>query len=151
MKATDLLKKQHKEVKALFKKIEDAEGARERRQLLNEIAIALEGHTVIEEEMFYPAVRGLETQKAEEMVLEALEEHHVVKLVLAELPNVDPEDERFEAKMTVLSELVEHHAAEEEKEMFKVAQKLGKDELQALGKQMEQRFEALRGQKRRAA
>ncbi|HEU5196475.1 MAG TPA: hemerythrin domain-containing protein [Methylomirabilota bacterium] len=151
MKATDLLKKQHKEVKALFKKIEDAEGARERRQLLNEIAIALEGHTVIEEEMFYPAVRGLETQKAEEMVLEAFEEHHVVKLVLAELPNVDPEEERFEAKMTVLSELVEHHAAEEEKEMFKVAQKLGKDELQALGKQMEQRFEALRGQKRRAA
>jgi Hemerythrin HHE cation binding domain len=151
MKATDLLKKQHKEVKALFKKMEDVEGARERRQLLNEIAIALEGHTVIEEEMFYPAVRGLETQKAEEMVLEALEEHHVVKLVLAELPNVDPEDERFEAKMTVLSELVEHHADEEEKEMFKVAQKLGKDELGALGKQMEQRFEALRGQKRRAA
>src|SRR5215475_611206 len=145
MKATDLLKKQHKEVKALFKEIEDAEGARERRQqLMNEIAIALEGHTVIEEEMFYPAVRGLETQKAEEMVLEAFEEHHVVKLVLGELPNVDPEDERFEAKMTVLSELVEHHADEEEKEMFKLAQKLGKDELEALGEQMEERFEAFR-------
>jgi hemerythrin superfamily protein len=151
MKATDLLKKQHKEVKALFKEIEDTEGARERRQLMNEIATALEGHTVIEEEMFYPAVRGLETQKAEEMVLEAFEEHHVVKLVLAELPNVDPEDERFEAKMTVLSELVDHHADEEEKEMFKLASKLGKDELEALGEQMEQRFEALRGQKRRAA
>ena len=151
MKATDLLKKQHKEVKALFKEMEDAEGARERRRLMNEIAAALEGHTVIEEEMFYPAVRGIETQKAEEMVLEAFEEHHVVKLVLAELPNVDPEDERFEAKMTVLSELVEHHADEEEKEMFKLAQKLGKDELEALGEQMEERFEAVRGQKRRAA
>ena len=145
MKATDLLKKQHKEVKALFKKIEDAEGARERRQqLMNEIAIALEGHTVIEEEMFYPAVRGLETQRAEEIVLEAFEEHHVVKLVLGELPNVDPEDERFEAKMTVLSELVEHHADEEEKEMFKLAQKLGKDELEALGERMRERFEAFR-------
>ena len=151
MKATDLLKKQHKEVKTLFKEVENAEGARERKRLMNEIATALEGHTVIEEEMFYPAVRGLETQKAEEMVLEAFEEHHVVKLVLAELPNVDPEDERFEAKMTVLSELVEHHADEEEKEMFKLAQKLGKDELEALGEQMEERFEALRGQKRRAA
>jgi len=52
MKATDLLKKQHKEVKTLFKKIEDAEGARERRQLMDEIGTALEGHTLIEEEMF---------------------------------------------------------------------------------------------------
>jgi hypothetical protein len=151
MKATDLLKKQHKEVKALFKKIENTEEARERRRLMNEIAIALEGHTAIEEEMFYPAVRGLETQKAEEMVLEAFEEHHVVKLVLAELPQVDPADERFEAKMTVLSELVEHHADEEEKEMFKVAQKLGKEELEALGEQMEERFEAFRGKAGRQA
>ena len=151
MKATDLLKKQHKEVKALFKKVESTENARERRRLMNEIATALEGHTTIEEEMFYPAVRGLETQKAEEMVLEAYEEHHVVKLVLAELPQVDPEDERFEAKMTVLSELVEHHADEEEKEMFKVAQKLGKEELEALGEQMEERFEAFRGKAGRQA
>jgi len=151
MKATDLLKKQHKEVKALFKKVENTEGARERRRLMNEISIALEGHTAIEEEMFYPAVRGLETQKAEEMVLEAFEEHHVVKLVLAELPKVDPADERFEAKMTVLSELVEHHADEEEKEMFKVAQKLGKGELEALGEQMEARFEAFRGKAGRQA
>src|SRR6185295_15453801 len=104
MKATDLLKKQHKEVKALFKKVENTENGRERRRLMDEIATALEGHTTIEEEIFYPAVRGLETQKAEEMVMEAFEEHHVVKLVLAELPQVDPEDERFEAKMTVLSE-----------------------------------------------
>ena len=151
MKATDLLKKQHKEVKALFKKVGSTENARERRRLMNDIATALEGHTTIEEEMFYPAVRGLETQKAEEMVLEAYEEHHVVKLVLAELPQVDPEDERFEAKMTVLSELVEHHADEEEKEMFKLAQKLGKDELESLGEQMEERFEAVRSQSRQAA
>jgi hemerythrin superfamily protein len=151
MKATDLLKKQHKEVKAFFKEIEDTENSRERRRLMDEIATALEAHTVIEEEMFYPAVRGLETQKAEEMVLEAYEEHHVVKLVLAELPKVDPEDERFEAKMTVLSELVVHHADEEEKAMFKLAAKLGKDELEGLGEQMEARFQALRGQRKRAA
>ena len=151
MKATDLLKKQHKEVKALFKKVENTENARERRRLMSEIVTALEGHTVIEEEMFYPAVRGLETQKAEEMVMEAFEEHHVVKLVLAELPQLDPDDERFEAKMTVLSELVEHHADEEEKQMFKLASKLGKEELAALGEQMQERFEAVRGQRQRAA
>jgi hypothetical protein len=142
MKATDLLKKQHKEVKALFKKVDGTENTRQRRQLLDEISQSLEGHTLIEEEIFYPAVRGLETPKAEEMVLEAYEEHHVVKLILAELPLVDPEDERFEAKMTVLSELVEHHADEEEKEMFKTAQKLGKVELESLGRHMEERFEA---------
>jgi hemerythrin HHE cation binding domain-containing protein len=151
MKATDLLKKQHKEVKALFKKIEKTDDARARRQLLDEVATALKGHTAIEEEMFYPAVRGLETRKAEEMVLEAYEEHHVVDLVLAELPKIDVEDERFEAKMTVLSELVQHHADEEEKDMFKLAGKLGKDELESLGEQMEERFQALRGQARRAA
>ena len=151
MKPMDLLKKQHKEVKGLFKKIEKTDGARERRELMQQIVTALEGHTTIEEEMFYPAVRELETKKAEEMVNEAFEEHHVVKLVLAELPNVDPADERFEAKMTVLSELIEHHAEEEEKEMFKLANKIDEDELEDLGERMMERFEALTGKARRRA
>jgi hemerythrin superfamily protein len=150
VKATDLLKKQHKEVKGLFKKVEKTEDARGRKQLLEQITQALEMHTRIEEEIFYPAVRGLETKKAEEMVAEAFEEHHVVKLVLKDLPNVDPEDERFEAKMTVLSELVEHHADEEEQEMFKTAERLGKDELEDLGERMEARI-ADTGRGRRAA
>ena len=146
MKGTDLLKRQHKEVKSLFKKLEKAENARTRRQLLDQIAADLEAHTTIEEEMFYPAIRGLGTKKAEEMVAEAYEEHHVVKLVLAEVPKVDPEGERFEAKMTVLSELVEHHADEEEKEMFPRARKLlSRDELNELGEQLERRKMALLG------
>jgi hemerythrin superfamily protein len=153
MDAMSLLKRQHKEVKGLFKKIEKASRANERRQLLDQIATALEGHTTIEEEMFYPAVRELGTKKGEEMVNEAFEEHHVVKLVLAELPKVDVEDERFEAKMTVLSELVEHHVEEEEKEMFKLAKRIGEDELDELGERMMERFEQLsaRGPQRRAA
>jgi Hemerythrin HHE cation binding domain len=151
MNATDLLKKQHKEVKGLFKKVEKTEDSRQRRQLMDQIVTALEGHTTIEEEIFYPAVRELETKKAEEMINEAFEEHHVVKLVLAELPKVDPADERFEAKMTVLSELIEHHVEEEESEMFKLAKKLGDDELEDLGERMMTRFEALSGQGRRRA
>ena len=103
MKATDLLKRQHREVKGLFKKMEKTENAGERRKLMETIAQELQTHTTIEEEMFYPAIREVQSKKAEEMVNEAFEEHHVVKLVLAELPKVDPEDERFEAKMTVLS------------------------------------------------
>ena len=151
MDPVKLLKKQHREVEALFKRIGKTEGASERRRLMEEISAKLTLHTKLEEEIFYPALREVPTKKAEEMVLEAYEEHHVVKLVLAELPKVDPEDERFEAKMTVLSELVDHHADEEEKEMFKTAQKLGKDELEALGERMEERFEALAGQRKRAA
>jgi hemerythrin superfamily protein len=152
MNAMDLLKQQHKEVKALFKKMEKTSGAAPRRRLMEEIAMALQGHTVIEEEMFYPAVKELDTRKAEEMVNEAFEEHHVVKLVLKELPNVDPDDDRFEAKMTVLSELVEHHADEEEEEMFKTAKRIGREELEALGDQMEARFAQITGKgERRAA
>ncbi len=149
MKATDLLKKQHKSVKALFKKVENTEDGRRRRQLMDQIANELKTHTKIEEEIFYPAVREIGTSKAEEMVDEAYEEHHVVDLVLAELPTVDPEDERFAAKMTVLSELVEHHADEEEDEMFPTCEKkLGRERLEQLGEQMQQVAEAGR---RRAA
>jgi hemerythrin superfamily protein len=151
MKATDLLKQQHKQVKALFKKIDNTENPRERRQLMEQIAQALKMHTKIEEQIFYPAVRGIETKKAEEMYMEALEEHHVVDLVLEELPRVDPADERFHAKMTVLSELVEHHADEEEDEMFPMAEKkLGSEELKALGARMEE-MAGMGGRGRKAA
>ena len=139
MKATDLLKKQHKQVKALFKKVDKTENPRERRQLMEQIEQELKMHTKIEEQIFYPAVREIDTKKAEEMYMEALEEHHVVDLVLAELPKVNPEDERFHAKMTVLSELVEHHADEEEEEMFPMAEKkLGAERLKELGTRMEE-------------
>jgi hypothetical protein len=150
MNATALLKKQHKDVKGLFEEVLEAEDPESRRQLCEQIAQELMVHTKIEEEMFYPAVREL-GGKAEEMILEAFEEHHVVDLVLAELPRVDPEDERFHAKMTVLQELVEHHVKEEEKEMFKLAQKIGRTELAELGERMEARTEELKGEERAAA
>jgi hemerythrin superfamily protein len=144
MKATDLLKEQHKEVMDLFESVLDTEDAEERQTLMDEIVEKLRVHSRIEEEIFYPAVRE-EGDKGEEMVLEALEEHHVVDLVLGELPSLDPEDERFEAKMTVLCELVSHHAEEEEKEMFKLARKLGADALERVGERLEARGNELTG------
>lgn len=146
-----LLTKQHREVEGLFKKVEKTDDPGEARELLGRIKQQLELHTRIEEDIFYPAIRGLETKKAEEMIFEAYEEHHVVKLVLAELPKVDPEDERFHAKMTVLKELVEHHVEEEEKEMFKLAKKLGKEALDSLGEQMATLAERGQSGTRRAA
>jgi iron-sulfur cluster repair protein YtfE (RIC family) len=105
---------------------------------MEQITERLQTHMMIEEAIFYPAVQEVANSgKNEELVPEAYEEHHVVKLVLDELPDVDPEDERFKAKMTVLSELVDHHVQEEEKELFKVAEKLGKDRLEELGAEME--------------
>ena len=149
MKATDLLKKQHKNVKALFKQVEKTEDGRRRRQLMDQIAGELKVHTRIEEEIFYPAAREIGTSKAEELIDESFEEHHVVDLVLAELPKVDPEDERFAAKMTVLSELVLHHAEEEESELFPLCEKkLGRERLQQLGEQMQEMAES---SQRRAA
>jgi hypothetical protein len=140
MDPLNLLKQQHREVEQLFSKIERTEEPESRREIMEQISEKLMLHMTIEEEIFYPAVRDARsTKKAEEQVGEAFEEHHVVKLVLAELPKVDPEDERFKAKMTVLSELVDHHVEEEEKEMFKLARKLGKDELAELGEQMSAR------------
>lgn len=137
MKATELLKKQHREVKGLFRQVKKASDARGRRAGIDEIASKLEAHMRIEEEIFYPAVQEIGTKKAEELVPEAYEEHHVVKLVLKELPRVDPKDERFEAKITVLEELIEHHVEEEEEEMFKVAGKLGDDRLAELAEEMQ--------------
>jgi iron-sulfur cluster repair protein YtfE (RIC family) len=135
MKATELLKKQHREVKTLFGEAKKAKPT-ERRRVLNEIAEKLRNHMTIEEDIFYPAVHEIGTKKAQEIVPEAYEEHHVVALVLDELPDVDVEDDRFEAKMTVLDELIEHHVEEEEDEMFKVAEKLGADRLTELGAEM---------------
>ena len=136
MKATELLTKQHKSIHALFHELQGVSGP-VCRKLVATIGEELAHHMAIEEEIFYPAVRQLDTKHSREMVGEAIEEHHVLELVLAEIPRVDPDDERFVAKMTVLRELIEHHVKEEEKEMFKTAEKLGDDRLRALAEQME--------------
>jgi len=141
VKATELLKRQHREVKGLFRETKKASGAKDRRSGMEEIASNLLAHMAIEEDIFYPAVKGIGSTKAEELIPEAFEEHHVAKLVIAELPKVDPEDERFEAKITVLQELIEHHVQEEEQELFKVAEKLGTERLAELGAEMEAAFE----------
>jgi hemerythrin superfamily protein len=137
MKATALLKRQHREVEKLFSTALKTQNPNTRRQATDSIIKVLEHHTQIEEDIFYPAVREIGTKKAEDMIGEAYEEHHVVKLVLAELPSVDPKADNFEAKMTVLKELVGHHVKEEEDEMFPMAEKkLGEDRSSELAEEM---------------
>jgi iron-sulfur cluster repair protein YtfE (RIC family) len=138
MKATELLKRQHRDVKKLFGQAKKA-GAEKREGLLEQIETDLRTHMHIEETIFYPAVReAAKAKKMQEMIGEAYEEHDVVKLVLNTFATLDPEDERFEAKMTVLDELIQHHVDEEEKEMFPAAEKqLGAEELARLAEEME--------------
>lgn len=141
MDAVKLLKDDHEKVKGLFRQFEKARSQDKKKQLADEIMMELEVHARIEEEIFYPAVR--EKVGEDEMVAEAVEEHHVVHVLMGEIKELEPSDERFEAKMTVLIENVEHHIEEEESEMLPDAKKkLGKD-VEALGDQMEQRKQQL--------
>lgn len=138
MKATDLLAQQHRKVKAIFKKLENGRG--DAGALLLELANDLAAHMAIEHELFYPAVAEID----EFLINESFEEHALGEIAIKRLLATDPEDEAFKAKVTAARELIEHHADEEEEELFpKVEKQIDADQLKALGKQMKQRFEEL--------
>ena len=139
MDAITLLKDDHKTVEKLFKRFEKAgDGAyKEKANVAEKIREELSRHAAIEEQLFYPVIRAT-VDDVEDVTLESLEEHHIVKWVLSELDDMDPKDERFTAKMTVLIENVRHHVEEEEDELFpKVREGLGRKDLASLGDAME--------------
>jgi len=141
MDALSLLRKDHRTVEALFKQFEKGKG--NQREVVKQIIKELVVHAAIEEQIFYPAVRKASDEAskrddAEDMVLEALEEHHIVKWTLSELSKMAPSDERFEAKVTVLIESVRHHVKEEQEELFPKVERLFEPaELRELGKLLE--------------
>jgi hemerythrin superfamily protein len=137
MDALELLKTDHKTVKELFKKIEASKSAKQQKQLFEEIKTELETHTHIEETVFYPAVAKHDELK--DMVLESLEEHKQVKTLLREMDNLTEDSEKFEPKLNVLMENVEHHAEEEEEaKMFpKVRKLMDAAALDQLGEELE--------------
>jgi hemerythrin superfamily protein len=147
MEATALLKKDHTTVKALFKKFEEAgdRAGQTKQRLFHEIKAELDVHAAVEEEIFYPAMQKVRSKETQDLVLEAIEEHKVVKTLLEQIGQLTPDDDEFDAKMKVLQENVEHHADEEEKEMFPQAKEHLSEERRAeLGEQMEGRKEALK-------
>lgn len=140
MNALQLLKQDHRTVKALFKRYEKAgdEAIKLKSELAKRIVRELSIHAAIEEQLLYPAAR-LTDESLEDLCLEALEEHHVAKWTLSEIDKLTPDDERFDAKVMVLMENVRHHIEEEEQELFPKLQKLmGKEQLDALGAAIEQ-------------
>ncbi|HEX2604735.1 MAG TPA: hemerythrin domain-containing protein [Oxalicibacterium sp.] len=141
--AIELLMEDHKKVKKLFKefeklsKQEDIEG---KVEIANQICEELTVHATIEEEIFYPAAR--DALGDEDIVNEAIVEHASAKDLIAQIQEMSGDDEMYDAKVTVLSEYINHHVEEEEKEMFPKAKK-AKMDLEGLGVQLMERKEEL--------
>lgn len=133
-----LLKDDHKEIKKLFREYRKAGDGAEatKSRLAKKILELLTVHTYLENEVMYPEVRKL-LPDLEDDVLESYEEHHVADVLSSELAMMSPSHDRFDAKMTVLIENVEHHIEEEEEEWFpKVREGLGRKQLGEIGDRM---------------
>lgn len=132
--AVDMLESQHREMEDLFAKLEKADRGERKQKLFTQIADKLAVHASIEEEAFYPAVKA---KRTEDLLLESLEEHLGIKRVLADLIDLDSNDETFDAKTKVLQEQVEHHVGEEEDDLFPKVKKIFDEEtLIAIARQM---------------
>jgi hypothetical protein len=133
--AVALLKADHRKVEDLFAKFEAAKGDGKKKALAEQICMELTVHTKIEEDIFYPACEG---KVEEDLLKEAYVEHDGAKVLIAEIEAGGPDDEFYDAKVKVLSEMIEHHVKEEEARvegMFSQARKAGLD-MDALGEQM---------------
>ena len=142
--AIALLKQDHEKVRELLEQLEKASPGPRREKLAAQIDKELQVHTTIEEEIFYPAFREAATKKDDSiMVYEAKHEHEVVKLVLPDISAGDNAED-LKARAKVLKELVEHHADEEEKDMFPRAKKVfDRAELRELGERLAARKKEL--------
>jgi iron-sulfur cluster repair protein YtfE (RIC family) len=137
MRATALLKKQHRKVEGLFASLEKRKG--DISAVLAQLANDLAAHMAIEQKIFYPAIRRVDS----EMVGESYEEHAIAELALKRLVDTAPDDATFAPKVTALKELIFHHVEEEEKELFPaVENEMDAESLEALGAQMLRAFEA---------
>jgi hemerythrin superfamily protein len=135
MDAVALLKADHRTVEDLFEKFEAAKGADRKQRLANQICLELTVHTEIEEKIFYPACEG---KVEEDLIKEAYVEHDAAKVLIAEIEAGGPDEDFYDAKVHVLSEMIEHHVEEEEKRvegMFAQARRAGMD-MDALGEAM---------------
>ncbi len=144
MDAITLLKEDHNKVKQIFQRFEHSQDRREKKELGDQAIVELQVHSMLEEEIFYPAARshGLD----EKTMNEADEEHHVADMVMMELIKMNSADEHYEAKFKVLAENVKHHIQEEETMMLPKASAMGRDMLDQLGQRMMERKQQLMGE-----
>ena len=136
--AVNMLEKDHRRFEKLMKDGEETtpRANKRRRQILATLAAEIAAHEKKEEKVLYPALKR--HREARDIVLEGYQEHHVADVLIAELKQLDPADERWGAKFKVLKESLEHHIEEEEGHMFRTARSvLGRDRLEQLGRQMQ--------------
>lgn len=148
--ATDMLREDHDKVRELLSQLSSTtnRAAKKRSELLQKLKKEVLIHTQIEEEIFYPAFRDSKAEESKRLFYEAKEEHRAVdELVLPDVETTEPSSEEFAGRIKVLKDMIEHHAEEEEKEIFPKAKKaLGKEELEELGERMAERKQELEQQ-----
>jgi hemerythrin HHE cation binding domain-containing protein len=140
MDAIALLEADHVKIKRLLAELEDTteRAVKTRQELFATIKGELTLHETVEEEIFYPELKA--HPKAQDIVLEGFQEHHVVDLLMGELESLPVEDETWGAKAKVMRENIEHHIEEEEGDMFRQARKaFDRAELEDLGRRMAER------------
>ena len=143
--AVALLKQDHRTVEDLFEQYEKASGDGRKQKLATEICTELSIHTMIEEEIFYPACEG---KVEEDLLKESYVEHDAAKVLVAEIIAGEPSDEFYDSKVKVLQEEIEHHVQEEEKRLeglFSQARAAGLD-MDALGEQLRVRKQELKAE-----
>ena len=136
--AVKLLEKDHRRFEKLMEEGEEttARARKRRKEVLSTLAAEIVAHERKEEQVLYPALKR--HSEARDIVLEGYQEHHVADVLIGELKNMDPADERWGAKFKVLKESLEHHIEEEEGHMFRTARSvLGRDRLEELGRRMQ--------------
>ncbi len=134
-KRTAHVKKQHREVKPIFKQHEDGKG--DTKALLNLLADNLSAHMAIEQDIYYPAVKDIN----DDLVNESFEAHSLAEIGVKRLLAASKSDQAFDARVTAIKELIEHPVEEEQEALFpKVDRKLAKEQLEALGAKMKKRF-----------
>lgn len=144
--AADMLRQDHKKVKALFREYAELgdRAFKSKRRLAEEIIHELEVHSKLEEDIFYPQAREAQ-EKLDDVVAEGYEEHHVADVLMQEIRGLQPEDERFDAKMKVLCESIQHHIEEEETELLPGAERALRDRMDEITRQMVQLRQELMG------
>lgn len=138
----EFLMSQHREVEALFKKIEDTgeRAAKTRSALFSELAYKIECHAQLEEKILYPEGKPVD----KDLTLEAYEEHGVVRDLIRKMTKTSPTDDVFMAQVTVLKELIEHHVKEEEEEYFpKFRKDFDEETIAALGLKLAEKAEVV--------
>jgi len=141
--AIAVLKADHRQVEKLFGQFEKAKDESQKAQLAEQICMELRLHTQIEEEIFYPTSRDF--LQDDDIVNEAIVEHQAAKDLIDQIEGMSASDEMYEAKISVLKEMIEHHVEEEEKQFFPQVQKTEMD-LRSIGEQLAERKEELMGE-----